>query len=90
MYVNYKPQGILEAINILNQLFLLIMLQIGNKNKKPKVLMEHISCLRRGVLERIYRLHQYSFRATWYHSQSGRLMHAIDDRDGLDRLSIRI
>ena len=34
------------------------------------------------------RLHQNSSWETWYHSQCGRLMHAFDDCDGLDRLSI--
>ena len=42
------------------------------------------------MIERIYLIHQNSSRATWYRSRSGRLVHAIDDFDGLDILSIRM
>ena len=88
-YVNYKPKGMFEAINILSQLSLsLIVQQIGKKNEMPRLLVDHINY--RDVLELIYRMHQNRSWATWYHSQCGRLMHAIYDCDGLDRQSTRM
>ena len=50
--------------------------------------VEHISCLHKDIPERIYQMHQNSSRATWYRSRSGRLMHGIDDRDGLDSKAV--
>ena len=89
---NWCPnlKGIFESI-ILGQLSRsLIVQQIGKKNEMPRLLVEHIDCLYRDVLELIYRIHQNCSWATWYHSQCGRLMHAIYDCDRLDRLSIRM
>ena len=53
---NWCPnlKGIFESI-ILGQLSLsLIVQQIGKRNEKPRLLVEHIDCLYRDVLELIY------------------------------------
>ena len=96
-YVTLQTLGVFEAI-ILGKLPLsLIAQQIGKENEKQMLLVEHTICLQtlhRDVLEHIYRMHQNSSCATcqWDHSQCGRSMHAIDDRDSLidHRLECRI